>query len=193
MFKQFIRQLAAMELEEKILNAGSFVGFIGVFLPWVSGNAVTYAGYSYFTGFIGLTIAVLHIFVLLITFSPMLGGPSLIRKDRKDLARFAASAQTAILVLAALSVITKTTLDFTSLEIRFGIYLTLIGSLVAALYTFMLFQENQKREVQALFHHPVEPVDEPVNTTDTDYGPRMTPPKQSEPEEHKLYSPQLRK
>lgn len=189
-----------MELEEQILNLGAFVALVGVFLPWIGGewlggDTITHTGIGYYTGYMGLMIAALHTFVLLVTFVPLSGGPQVIRKDRKDIARFLSSTQATILTMAALSVLTKTTLDFARLEIRFGLYVSLIGSLVSSLYTYLRYQEQRKKEIRSIFQYPEPEIDEPsIPQQQYDvYSSRIAPPKQAEPEEHKLYASQLRR
>ncbi|PIR53203.1 hypothetical protein COU76_02165 [Candidatus Peregrinibacteria bacterium CG10_big_fil_rev_8_21_14_0_10_49_10] len=196
MSKAFFRKVASLELEEKILNTGACIALLGVFFPWVGGEwlggeAIGYAGFQFYTSFLGLTVIGLELFVLLITLIPLTGGPQLVRKQNRNIVRFLATAEATILILASLSVLTKTTLEFARMELRFGIYVSLIGSLVALLYAFLRFQDQKRKEVQDLFHHP-EHSSTPAEATKLDAAQSgipvaPSPPPQSEPEEHPLH------
>ena len=198
MIKRMIRALASMEIEEKILNAGAIAAVIGVCMPWISGewlggSTVSYSGFGYYTGYMGFSVAALYTYVLLTTFVPLSGGPKLVHRQKKELYRCLASIQATILTLASLSVLTKTTLDFARLEIRFGIYLTIIGSLIASLYTFLRYQEQEKQQLHTLFHHPsMQPEEEVQEHISSPMRTNISPPKQAEPEQHKLYASQHR-
>lgn len=198
MAKQFIRKISDLELEEQILNLGALVALIGVFFPWVGGEwlggeTVAYPGFRFYTSFLGITVFFLELFVILITLIPLTGGPVLIRKRNKDIVRLLATAQATILILASLSVLTKTTLEFARMELRFGIYISLIGSLVALLYSFLRFQEQRRKDVQNLFHHPEEATtmqsqsQQPQSSVQTSIPSNPPPPEPTEPEEHRLH------
>lgn len=201
MARTFLRKVAALELEEKILNAGALVALAGVLFPWVGGEwlggeSVTYAGFRFYTGFLGIGVFLLELFVLLITVIPLTGGPFLVRRNHRETVRLLATGEATILILASLSVLTKTTLEFARMELRFGIYLSLIGSLVALLYAFLRYQEQKRKEVHELFHHPEDaPQPEPapkraVQTAIPSVPANDMPPPpriDSEPEEHSLH------
>ena len=190
----FIQRIRSLELEEQILDIGAFVALIGVFLPWIGGQIlggenVTYAGFGFYTAFIGIAIALLHLFILLITIIPITGGPVLIRKRYRELVRFICSIQATILVLAALSVLTKVTLAFSRMEIRFGIYVVLIGSLVTVLYSFLRVQEQRRSQVQDIFYHPEQPSVSKTREENYPKPPAPPPPPAPEPEDHRIYTP----
>lgn len=193
MQKALLRKLTGLELEEQILNVSALVCLIGVLLPWMGGewlggDNVTYSGLGFYTSFIGLTVFALQTFILLITLIPLTGGPVLIKRRHREIVRLASTGLSSILVLASLSVLTKVTFEFSRMEIRFGIYVTLVGSLVATLYALLRFQEQRKSSVQELFHHPeetAEAVPERIETAAT--PPPPPPPPAPEPEEHRLF------
>lgn len=65
MASRIAKAFTALELEERILHAGSIIAIIGVFLPWVSGewlggDAVTYTGLQFYTSFLGIAILLLR-------------------------------------------------------------------------------------------------------------------------------------
>lgn len=189
----FLRKVIALDLEEKILNGGALMTLAGVFLPWIGGEklgdlTVTYTGFGFYTSFIGIVIFCLSLFTLLITIIPLTGGPVLIRKQYREVVRLCLATTATILIIGALSVlINVTTSDFQRMEIRFGIYLSLIGSLVSLLYTFLRFQEQRRSDVQELFHHPEE-LKKPVDRQEFfDAPPRPSPPSPPPLEEHRIH------
>lgn len=188
-----LRKLTGLDLEEKILNIGSIAAFLGVFMPWaggewLGGDSVTYSGFGFYTAYLGIAIFVIHLGILALTISPASGGPALIRKERKDLVRLIAAGQATVLALAALTVIVQTTLDFTRMEIRFGIYVTLIGSMVCTLYAFLCFQERKKREVEQIFHYPAPSASEQP-AAPGGIQSHVPPQPPSEPEDHRAFPP----
>lgn len=193
MANPFFRKLTGLELEEQILNVSAMVSLIGVLLPWMGGewlggDNVTYSGLGFYTSFIGLTVFLLQTFILLITVIPLTGGPVLIRRRHREVVRLGATGLSSILILASLSVLTKVTFEFSRMEIRFGIYVTLVGSLVATLYAFLRFQEQRKSSVQELFHHPEEnAMAVPERNESAPVPPPPPPPPAPEPEEHRLF------
>lgn len=153
------RAIKRLDLEERLLNAGALVAIIGVFLPWIGGGwiggeEVTYSGLGFFTAFLGWGILLLSLFTLLITLIPLMGGSELVRKDRSDVVRLFLMVQALVLTIAALSVFTRVTLEFSRMEIRFGVYTTLVGCVISTLYVFLRVQHGRRREVQELFHQP---------------------------------------
>ena len=178
------RKLMALDLEEKILNIGAAISFVCIFFPWVSGEwlggkNVTYSGLGFFTSFIGLTILLLHTYVLLMTIVPITGGPTIIKRQNKHGVRLFATMLASLLTVAAWSVLTKFTFEF-RLQISFGLYGTLIGSLIATLYAFLLFQEHRRGIVKDFFHHGEHTRDQAEIDS--------PPPPADEPEDHRMYS-----
>lgn len=194
MDSRFLRALRTLDLEERILCGGSIVAIVGIALPWLSGewlggDPVTYNGFRFYTSFLGIAIFFLHAGILLLSILPLTGGPALVRRSLHEPMRLLASAQATILVLAALTVLTKVTFEFSRVEVRFGIYVTLIGSLVSSLYTFLRFQEQRRRDARAFFHHPEDAVSETQLQMEF---PAAAPPPPSPPpplpaEEHALH------
>ncbi len=193
MESRFSRILHGIDLEEKILNGAAVVGIISVFLPWISGewlggDSVSYSGTNFYTSFLGIIILLMLSFIIVITASPLFGGPVIIRRRYRDVVRLLLSAQATVLVLASLSVLTKITYEFTRMEIRFGIYFALIGCLVATLYSFLKWQEHLKEETQEVFHHPEDtgPVEDVVESS-MPLPPPPPPPPPLEPEDHHIH------
>src|SRR3989338_7621725 len=182
-----LRNVLRLPLEEKILNGGSVAALIGVLSPWISGEwlggeMVSYTGLGFYTSFIGIAVLFLHLYLLLISVIPLTGGPCLVRKERRQVVRLFVAVIAMVVVLSGLSVLTHFTFDFSRMQIRFGVYLALAGSLVSALYAFLLLQEQKKSQVNDLFHHLDEQAPAAARTEE---GEAHHEP--SEPEEHRFH------
>lgn len=187
------RMLATLNLEERIFHAGALLATVGVFLPWISGEwlggeRTSYSGLSFFTGTLGWMVLLLHLCVLLLTLIPLLGGPVLVRRRQLGIVRLLCSAQAAIITLIALSILTSVTFEFSRMEVRFGLYLSLIGSIVATLYAFLEWQQLRKRDGAELFHHPEQ--SSPLERSEGHLPPPPPPPPPPplKPEDHHLRS-----
>jgi hypothetical protein len=174
-----IKKFVALSLEEKILNGASLTAFLSVFFPWVGGEwlggkVITYSGLGFFTSFIGLSVLLLHLYVILITVIPITGGPAIVSRKNRDFVRLLATLLASILTIAIWTVLTKFTFEFSRLQIHFGLYGTLAGSVITLLYSFLLFQESKRSVVNDLFHQKDE------------YNRASQPPRSPEPEDHNL-------
>jgi hypothetical protein len=183
------RMWSALDLEERILNGAVIVSIASMFCPWLSGewlggDSVTYTGFGFYTSFIGIFVFLLFLALLLITAVPLFGGPILLRKKMREVVRLCLATQTTILLLAALSVLMKVTYEFSRIEIRFGIYTALIGSIVVTVYTLLRWQEVRKADTHGVFHHPEDqfPVSE-RHESNLPPPPPPPPPPPLEPEE----------
>ena len=200
MFTRLSRSLKTLELAEQILNIAAFIALISVFFPWFSGEWLrketaaasdvsffsSFSGLGFFTSFIGLTILLLHAFILLVTLIPIGGGPVIVKKRYKEVVRLYAASQAVILVLAALSVLTKVTFEFPRMELRFGIYLCLVASLIVLFEAFSRFLEQRKSLAQEVFHHPEDLIPPEQRQDLSPPPPPPPPPPAPEPEEHRL-------
>ncbi len=194
MWKTVLKNMAKLELEEKILNLALLMSIVGIFFPWMSGewlggDRIQFTGFQFYTVFLGFGIFFLQVFTLSITLVPLAGGRSFLKKRYKDVIRLCTTAQATVLCLAALSVLTKITFEFSRVEVRFGLYITLIGSMVSTLYTFLRYQEQNRHQIEELFHYPeteefFEETQMPPNYVPP---PPPPPPPASEPEEHRLH------
>ncbi|UPA22054.1 hypothetical protein K8942_03235 [Candidatus Peribacteria bacterium] len=186
------RAWTALDLEERILNGAAIIALISVTLPWLSGewlggDAVTYTGFGFYTSFIGIAVFAILAFLLLITLVPLLGGPAIVRRKQRDIVRLCLASQVTVLLLAALSVLMKVTYEYSRIEIRFGIYTALIGSIVVSIYAFLRWQEDRKTDSHELFHHPEGHSIESERQEFHHIPPPPPPPPPLEPEEHHLH------
>jgi len=190
----FLRSLRYLEIEEKILNAGSLVAALAVFVPWFGGEwfgePAVWSGFEFYTSFVGLLIFLGHAFILSLTLLPLMGYP-IIKSSLREILRLIVSLECVLLTILVWSVLTNISFDRSQMQIRFGIYFTLVGSIVASLYAFLRVQQQRRRSVQELFHHPDDqsPVTErTMERRLEDLPPPPPPPTPSEPEEPRLFS-----
>jgi hypothetical protein len=174
------RAISGLELEERILSTAALVAVVGVLCPWLSGEWLggefsSYSGFGFFTSFLGLAVWLLLLATLLTFWVPLITGWNLVPQRHRHGVRLVLSSQAVILTLACLSVLAEVTLEFSHMELRFGIYLTLIGGLVATLYSGLLYREQRRRDVRELFHHP-EDLFHRVKQQEVDPSPLAPPP-----------------
>lgn len=186
--------LIGLSLEERILNGATLGALVFLFFPWLSGqflggDPVSYSGLQFYVSYVGVAILLIHVGLLLVTFLPIVGGPTLVKRPWKASTRLWLTAQAAVLTLASLSVLTRVTYEFRGLGIRYGVYFSLVCSLVATLYAFLQWQEERRSAVQELFHHPEDvthaPAPQPEPRTQA-APPPPPPPPPLPPEEHNL-------
>ncbi len=195
MLEKFLRVLRAMELEEKILHIGVVIGIFGLFIPWLGGqwygNTQQWSGFGFHTGFIGHAVFFIELFILASGVSPLVGGPVLVRKSKRAAVRLQLTSICTILLIAAFTILLRLTSEASGAEIRFGIYIAIVGSALATLYAFLEYQEELKRQAQALFHHPDEQAPKPKPQPEPfpeDRPPPPPPPPPMPVEEHHLFS-----
>lgn len=188
-----LRNLLALDLEERILNAATAVSLVSVGLPWIGGDwtggeSVTYTGFGFSTAYIGIAVFFLNAFILLLTIVPLAGGPVIFTKRQRELTRMWTSAQVVILTLAALTVLMRTAaLEFTRLDVRFGIYVCLIASLIAFFEACQRYIGYRKSLPQELFHHPEDHASADAQESFAPPPPPPPPPPALPPEEHRLH------
>jgi len=198
--------MRALDLEERIINGSALIAVISIFMPWTSGfmlgsDPVSYSGIGFYTSFIGIGVLLLNAYILLMTLVPLTGGPSIVRKRNKDRVRLICSVASTVLVLAALSVLMRVTFQFSRMEIRFGINVAMIASMVVTLYTYLRVQQQRKSDVEEIFQNPMkeeqktgneytrEIVEEKVEQIKEPKSPIITSsevPRSPEPEEHRF-------
>ncbi len=189
---RFLKTLLLLDLEERILCAGSLIALTSLFLPWISGDwpggeSVAYNGIGFYTSFLGVTVLLLHLVILIVSLVPLATGKQLLRKRYKETLRLCCSAQATILVLAALSVLMSVTLEFTRMEMRYGIYVCLMGCLISLFEAIVRFIEQRKSPSQETFHHPEDHVLAADQESIVPPPPPPPPPPAPEPEDHRLY------
>ncbi|HLC75934.1 MAG TPA: hypothetical protein VJB82_02335 [Candidatus Peribacterales bacterium] len=189
-----LRALRYLEIEEKILNAGSLLAALSVFVPWFGGEwfgePAVWSGFEFYTSFIGLLIFLGHAFILGLTLFPLMGYP-LMKSSLRDLLRLIVALECVLLTILVWSVLTNISFDRSQMQIRFGIYLTLVGSIVTSLYAFLRVQQQNRRSVQELFHHPDDQsvsLERALERRMDDLPPPPPPPAPGGPEEPRLFS-----
>ncbi|MBU0727619.1 hypothetical protein KKA95_02950 [Patescibacteria group bacterium] len=157
--------LLRLSPEEKIIGLGTLFIIIGCFMPWHSivmsfdNQSITETGFGGDLGVIGFVIFIMAIMALL----TLIGDNLHIKLPQfgysKEQILFFLMGQNAFLVLLTIAVYTKRSLEFTNAELRFGIYLALIGAFLGAFSAFAQVQKLKKKEVTEFFDHEEEPAD----------------------------------
>lgn len=185
----FLRKIAGLSLEEKILNSAVILTCVSIFFPWFGGRWIggemrAYSGFGFYTSFIGFALFLLNGYVLAIGMAPLTSSTRLLKKAHENTVRLVCCAASVLLTLAALSVLIRVTFEFQAMEIRFGVGSTLFGSLASLFYSFLLRQEEKNKEVTSLFTHEEESKAERREAADfakTEAAEKLMP-KKSEPQ-----------
>lgn len=189
---KFQRFITGLDVEERILNGAALFAIASVFLPWFSGGwlgdeMVSFSGFGFYTSFMGWIIFLLLISVLGITLGPLFGLRLFHRQMSRDVCRLCLSSLAAILSIMTLSVLMKVTYDYTSMDIRFGIYCTLIGSVITTFYAFWKMQSHKANTVQEVFQHPDDHRHSDIPDIRQPSTPPPPPPRPLGPEEHRQH------
>lgn len=194
MYEKLLRALRAMELEEKILNAGALFCIFTLFFPWLGGQGVDgvleWNGFDYYTGYMGHFVFLACLFILASAVSPMLGGPVLVRKSRRSYVRLVLTSLNTLLLVFCFTILLRYTWELSRAEIRFGIYFSIVSSAIATLYAWLSYQEEMKSRSGALFQHPDESAAKPKPAPEPEVlheeRPPMPPPPPLQPEDHQI-------
>jgi len=191
---RLLRLVRALELEEKILHAGILLCFIGLFLPWLGGQwfgeTAQWNGFGFHTGFIGHFVLLMQLASFAVTASPLLGGPIVVRKTHRNIVRLHLGGFSLALLLSAFTILFRLTSEVSGAQVRFGIYVAILGAALATLYAFLLFQEERKAASKSLFHHPDTPAPSTPRPRDPVPEDRPAPPPPPPPppvEDHSLF------
>jgi hypothetical protein len=151
--------LLRLSIEEKVIGVGALAVIVGLFMPWYSvvlnfnDMATSESGFSGDLGVIGFVV---FLFMLL-GLGFLLAGHFRFRLPqfgfKKESILLFLSGESAFLLLLAAAIYTKRSLDYTNAELRFGLYVALIGSILATFAAFALLQKIQKKEAKAFFEH----------------------------------------
>jgi len=196
---RFLRLVRALELEEKVLHAGVLLCILGLFLPWLGGQwfgtAAQWNGFGFHTGFIGHFVFLMQLIIFSVTASPLLGGPVLVRKQRRHSLRLILSLISSSLLFSAFTILFRLTSEVSGAQVRFGVYVAILGSALATLYAFLQYDEERKNQSQSIFHHPDALPVVSQRTEEKQREERVVPPPPPPPpppaaDTHSLFPPQ---
>lgn len=197
MYDKLLRALRGMELEEKILHSGVLICLVSLLLPWIGGQTYgadqSWNGFGFHTGFIGHEVLGIQLLIMSMTFSPMLGGPIIVKRSKRSSIRLLLSIVSTVLLISAFTVILRLTSEVSGVEIRFGMYLSIVGSAVTTLYSFLRYQEEILAQNHSVFHHPDEASVKKSSVSSESQREESLPPPPPPPtppplEEHNFYN-----
>jgi hypothetical protein len=156
--QRMLRLIRALELEEKVLHTGVLLCIIGLFFPWLGGQwfgvSEQWNGFGFHTGYIGHAVLILQLYIFSITASPLLSGPVLVRRSQRHSVRLLVGLISTALLIASFTILFRLTSEVSGAQVRFGVYVSIIGSVLATLYAFLQYQEEAKQNSQSIFRHP---------------------------------------
>lgn len=148
--------------EEKGIGIGGLLVIFGSFMPWYTVNDiirekidVSY-GFSNDIGIIGFVVFLIVILALIVLISDHLHFYLPKFGYKKEQILLFLMGEGAFLSLILIAIYTKRSLIPMNADLRFGIYITLIGSLIGVLSAFALNQKTKKDETESFFDHSDE-------------------------------------
>ena len=170
--------LVRLSVEEKVLGIGALLVLIGAFMPWysmsltVSENSLTESGFSGDMGVIGFIVVLLSAMSLAFLIAEHLHIKLPNFGYKKNQIILFLTGESAFLILLTIAIYTKRSLLYTNAELRFGIYLALIGACMGAFASFAQIQRTQKKDVEAFFDHSEEEIEETAEISNDAVGTR---------------------
>lgn len=171
---RFKHMLVRMCPEEKAIAVALATLMISQFLPWFSvqlnsNQANIENGISGSLGVIGFVILLMSLIGLLYLTSDYLNLPAPKLSYAREQVILFFSAESAFLALLCIAIYKRMSLEYTQADLRFGLYLTVASSIIAAFSSYALKQkvalsdpQHQPREAEP--QH--EPLDEPLDEED---------------------------
>ncbi|MBU1017648.1 hypothetical protein KKA33_01315 [Patescibacteria group bacterium] len=163
-FRRIKHMLLRLSPEEKVAGIGAIIVLVSTFLPWFSIQFSSMKEGTTVSGFAG-DLGVIGFVVFLLT---GIGATFLIAEHlnlklpcfgfKKNQIVLFLMGESAFLLLLTVAVYTKRSLEYTSAEMRFGLYAALIGAVAGTFAAFAEAQKHQKKETEAFFSHEEETV-----------------------------------
>ena len=149
--------LLRLSTEEKVLGIGALAVLVSCFLPWYSvtlnynQQMTSESAFTGDLGVIGFVIFILVILSLIFMMADYLHFRMPKFGYKKEQILLFLMGESAFLILLTIAVYTKRSLDYTNAGLRFGIYLSLIGTFVGAFAAYAQNQKLLKKSTQEFF------------------------------------------
>lgn len=156
-FRRIKHTLLRLSIEERTAMFGALMVIIGSLSPWYTmtfnfdEKNVVENGFTGDLGVIGFTVFIMTFAALLFLLSKHFRIPLPHFRQKKDHVILFLMGEGAFLLLLTMAIYTKRSLDFTNAEIRFGLYLSLIGACLSAFAAFAQIQRDEKEEEEEFF------------------------------------------
>lgn len=166
-FNRFKHAFLRLSAEEKVIGLGGLLVLIGSFLPWYAiefnydKKQVIENGFSGDMGVVGFVVFIVTLLALFLMIGEYLQLRLPYLGYKKEQLLLFLMGENAFLLLLTIAIYTKRSFDFTNADLRFGLYMALIGATFATFAAFALVQKLKKRAVQEFFDHEEEEMTEP--------------------------------
>jgi hypothetical protein len=164
--------LLRLSTEEKVLGIGALMVIVSAFMPWysvasaVEQTVITQSGFSGDMGVIGFVVFLLTLISLAFLLADHIHFRLPKFGYRKEQIILFLMGEAAFLSLLIIAVYTKRSFDYTNAELRFGVYLSLIGSAIGTFAAYAEIQKQQKKTAQDFFNNPEDSSDSDNNGHD---------------------------
>jgi len=159
-FKRIKHIIFRLSSEEKIIGIGALMIIFGSFMPWYSvvlnykEEGMTDSGFSGDLGVIGFVILLLTLMSLAFMLSDHLNLKLPQFGFKREQIILFLMGESAFLLLLAIAVYTKRSLDYTNASLRFGLYLSFIGAFIGTFASYAFIQKLLKKRAQDFFSNP---------------------------------------
>lgn len=166
--------------EQKMVGVSALVLIVSCFLPWYYGpsseiissrlgsnyqNFMGFESYAYIIGYLVFVASGVSLYYFMADLSSW-KTPNL-KFDPKSV-HFYLGERILLMELIALFIYTKQSFDFGQAEVRFGIYLGLVASILHTVFAYM-YQRNEQDLPEISAHWNTEPADEAYESDDEAY------------------------
>lgn len=156
-FRRLKHTFLRLNAEERVTLIGGLMVLLGSFLPWyqvslkIEEQTVISNGFSGDIGILGFVTFIITFLGLLYLTGEHLGFRLPTFGYVKERVILFLMGQGAFLLLLSVVIYTKRSLDFTDAELRFGLYIALIGAVLATFSSYALIARLKKTEVEDFF------------------------------------------
>ena len=185
--------------EERMAGIGAILVLVGAFLPWYSvvfsfnEKGVTESGFTGDLGVVGFVVFLLTLLSLAFLMGSHLNFKLPHFGFHKDKIILFLLGESAFLLLLTIAIYTKRSFEYTNAELRFGLYLALIGAFIGTFAAFAQIQKKQKKDVEEFFSHPEEAEVETEETAGEDITDPELVSGEEPVEDKSRYFPEVKK
>lgn len=154
--------LKRMSVEEKTIGLGAITMLVGSFMPWHAitlsiqeGQTISNA-YTGDIGVIGFVVALMSLLSILYLIAENLHIRLPQFGYKKSQILFFLMGQSFFLVLLTLAIYLRRSIEYVDAGLRFGVYISLAGTFLAAFAAFAKVQKVKEKQTKEFFHQENE-------------------------------------
>ena len=146
LFGRYLSTFRGLCFEKKVLYISQIALCLSLFTTWSSTTETETTSHSAFgsvVGFNAYLLLIVTIFALAVVLLPFVYKKEVLPKHYKKPCQFVCGVLAFTLALSSLGILTKTSWLIRSINVEFGLYITLLFSLISLVYSVLLLQQKQ--------------------------------------------------